>query len=215
MADAPWPDFSQHMAEGDNIVQRRIDQFNIAAEQRIDQFNAAAEQGIGQVNKNAEQRIAQINNTLQQTVKKFDTVAEQRIGQIENVAQKQVEQFDETATKTINQVNIAAIHRIDQIENVFETTIGTIYAQIANFFAILEKILSTALFVSKIGMLFMVFLFLYGDLGSLRFVITAALVSAAAVYLEQYLKGDKIILIICTFGAVYVAMCFIMKSSAF
>ena len=119
MADAPWPDFSQHMAEGDNIVQRRIDQFNIAAEQRIDQFNAAAEQGVGLVNKNAEERIVQINNTLQQTVKKFDTVAEEKI--------------------------------------------GTIYAKIANFVAILEKILSTALFIFKVGMLFMLILFLYGD----------------------------------------------------
>ena len=171
MADASSPDFPQHMAEGDNIIRRRIAQVNAAAEQRIGQFN-----------KNAEERIDQINNTLQQTVKKFDTVAEQRI---------------------------------DQIENVIETKIGTIYAQTANFFAVLKKILSTALFISKVGMLFMLFLFLYGDLSSLQFVITAALVSAAAVYLEQYLKEDKIILIICTFGAVYVAMCFIMKSSAF
>ena len=171
MADASSPDFPQHMAEGDNIIRRRIAQVNAAAEQRIGQFN-----------KNAEERIDQINNTLQQTVKKFDTVAEQRIYQIEY--------FIQSNTRTI-------------------------YAQIAKFVADLKKILSTALFIFKIGMLFMLFLFLYGNVSSLLFAITAALVSTAAVYLEQHLNEHRVILIICTCGAVYVAMFFIMDSSAF
>ena len=188
-----WPDFSKHIREGDSVLWNRIIQLDEVADKEIEQIEKVAKKLVEQSDEAAEQRINQFNEAAEQGIDQVNEIAEQRIAQINNTLQQTVKKFDTVAEQ-----------RIDQIENV-----------IANLFAVLKKILSTALFISKIGMLFMLILFLYGDLSSLQFVITAAFVSTAAVYLEQYLKGDKIILIICTFGAVYVAMCFIMKSSAF
>ena len=103
-------------------------------------------------------------------------------------ATQRIQQFDVATAERIRQAEWAVRDRVEHIEN-----------------SIKEPILIFIL-VFKVNALFVLSIFFSKSLTSLPYVIMAASVSAGVVYLERYLKGNTVVLTMCSLGAVYYVM---------